>query len=345
MLSSARMSRLLIFLLASCFAVAVYLHAQARQGIPTFSISTDLVKIPITVFGEDGAPILDMRRGDFRIYEDGEPQQINSLGLDTNPVSIVLLLDSSGTVEKEWKQIKEAAEGFADALAKGDRISVITFADEVQLVMNWSEDTKQVRKSLNKVQLGLRTALYDGMLEAAQDQLKNIEGRKAIILLTDFLNNQSLVGYQDAVRAIVQSQASLYIISKTMMVREAARTQRRVVILNDIYQRLFKDANYIDEFFAKKEAQMTDLAEKTGGRCYFPASYNQIRDVYKQVALELRNQYYLTYISESPQPKTRNSFHRITVEYLQPSTRLIYRKGYYFNPDPVFSPRDGIRQR
>jgi Ca-activated chloride channel homolog len=343
MMKGSGMRRVNLFLVASCICIWAYPQVQDQQQVPTFSVSVDLIKVPITVFDLNGAPIQNLNRNDFRIYEDGEQQQIRNFNVDINPVSVVLLLDSSGTVAKEWKQIKEAAEGFSDALSRGDRIAVITFADDVQLVMDWSEDTKQVRKSLNKVQLGLRTNLYDAILGAAQDQLKDIEGRKAIILLTDFLNNQSLVGYQDAVQAVVQSQASLYIISKTMMVREAARTQRRVVILNDIYQRLFGDANYIDEFFAKKEAQMTDLAEKTGGRCYFPVNYNQIKDVYKQVAQELRNQYYLTYVSESV--KARNTFHRIAIEYLQPSSKLIYRKGYYFKPEPLFSPRDSMRQR
>jgi Ca-activated chloride channel family protein len=326
-----------------CLAIGIAIHAQARQNVPTFSISVDLIKIPIAVFGLNGAPLLEISRKDFRIYEDGKQQQIQNFGVDTNPASVVLLLDTSGTVTKEWKQIKEAAEGFAEALSKGDRISVITFADDVQLLLDWTEDTRQVRKALGKVKLGFRTDLYDAMFEASQTQLKGIEGRKAIILLTDFLNNQSLVGYLDAIKAVMQSQASLYIVSKTLMVREAARTQRRVVILNDIYQRLFGDANYIDEFFAKKEAQMTDLAEKTGGRSYFPSNYNQIKDVYKQVAQELRHQYYLTYVSESA--KDRNSFHNISVEYLQPASRLIYRKGYYFKPDPIFSSREIMRQR
>ncbi len=333
-------------LLAICLCIGAYLKAQVQQTVPTFSVSVDLIKVPVTVFGLDGAPIQELNRDDFRVYEDGERQQIHNFNIDVNPVSVILLLDSSGTVTKEWKQIKEAAEGFADALAtpsKGDRISVITFSDDVQLVLDWGQDMRQVRRALSKVQLGLRTNLYDAMLEAAQDQLKNIEGRKAIILLTDFLNNQSVVGYQDAVQAMVQSQASLYIISKTMMVREAARTQRRVVILNDIYQRLFGDANYIDEFFAKKESQMTDLAEKTGGRCYFPINYNEIKGVYKQVAQELRNQYYLTYVSESN--KAKNSYHRITVEYLPPASKVIYRRGYYFKPEPIISLRDGMRQR
>ncbi|MGD0310652.1 MAG: VWA domain-containing protein [Acidobacteriota bacterium] len=339
-----RHSRVWVFslvLLAGCPCIAAYLQSQTSQNIPTFSVSVDLIKVPITVIGENGAPVQDLQRNDFHVYEDGKLQQIRSFNVDANPVSIILLLDSSGTVEKEWKQIRESAEGFADALVHGDRISVITFADDVEKVLDWTPDTSQVRKVLKKIQLGLRTDLYDAMLEAAQDQLKGIDGRMAIILLTDFLNNQSVVGYQDAVRAVIQSQATLYIISKTAMVREAARVQPHVVILNDIYARIFGDANYIDEFFAKKEEQMSDLAEKTGGRCYFPADYNQIHGVYQQVAKELRNQYYLTYVSE--QNKDPNSYHSITVEYLQPSKKLVYRKGYYFKPDPIFEPHQPIR--
>jgi Ca-activated chloride channel homolog len=323
--------------------IAARTQPQSQQKIPTFSVAVDLIKVPITIFDEHSGIIQDLRRDDFRLYEDGKPQQIRSFGMDTNPVSVVLLIDSSGTVEKELKQIKEAAGGFADALTGGDRTAVITFADEVEEVLDWTSNTKDVHKALRKIQLGLRTNLYDAMFQAAQDKLGGIEGRKAIILLTDFLNNQSVVGYQDAVRAIVQSQASLYIVSKTVMVREDARKQRRVVWLNEIYSRLFPDSNYIDEFFTKKEAEMTDLAEKTGGRCYFPSSYTQIRDVYKQVASELKNQYYITYVSD--QTMTPNSYHRITVEYLQPSNKLVYRKGYYFKPDPLLKPRTTNRYK
>jgi Ca-activated chloride channel homolog len=337
------MRTLLMIIFAGCPVIAAFTQSQTQQKTPTFSVTVDLIKVPITVFDEHGGVIQDLRPSDFWVYEDGQRQQIRSLSMDKNPVSVVLLLDSSGTVEKELRQIKEAAEGFADALSRGDRISVITFADEVEEVLDWTEDTKLVRKALRKIELGLRTSLYDAMFYASQDKMGGIDGRKAIILLTDFLNNQSLIGHQEAVRAIVQSQASLYVVSKTVMVREEASKQRRVVILNDIYRRLFPDSNYIDEFFTKKEVEMTDLAEKTGGRCYFPTSYNQIKGVYRQVAAELKNQYYITYISD--QTMEPNSYHRITVEYLQPSSKLIYRKGYFYKPDPMFRPRPPNRRR
>ncbi len=343
MLQLTRRSLFPLLIAAGFIFAATYLHSQQPQNLRTFSVGVDLVKVPITIFDEHGSVVQELRPNDLRIYEDGKPQQIRSFSMDTNPVSVVLLLDSSGTVEKEFKYIKEAAGAFADALSAGDRISVFTFADEVERIQDWTSDAKQVRKALRKIEPGLRTNLYDAMYEAAHDQVANLEGRKAIILLTDFLNNQSVVGYQDVVKAIVQSQASLYIVSKTVMVREDARKQRRVVLLNDIYSRLFPDSNYIDEFFTRKENEMNDLAERTGGRCYFPSAYNQMGNVYKQVAQELKNQYYLTYVSD--QTKPANSYHRITVEYLQPSSKLIYRKGYYFQPEPLFNPRISGRGR
>ena len=75
---------------------------------------------------------------------------------------------------------------------------------------------------------------------------------------------------------------------------------------------------------------MIDLAEKSGGRCYFPSDYDQLGQAYADVAKELKNQYFLTYVSGGG--KSPNSYHRITVEYLGASARLIYRKGYYHEP-------------
>jgi VWFA-related protein len=276
-----------------------------------------------------------LRSEDFRVWEDQAAQEIRSFGLDTNPVSVVLLLDTSTSEKSELKRIKEAAEDFASALSSEDRISLITFDDEVYLALDWTDDQKKLRKALGKIQPGLRTALYDAMYTAAVEQLKGIDARKAIILLTDCLNNQSSVDFQEASLAIVQSQASLYVVSKTAMVREKAKLERRVIMLSDIYKRLFGDEDYIEEFFRKKESEMSDLSEKTGGRCFFPVDYDQIKGIYAEVARELKSKYFLTYVSN--QKLIPNSYHRIAVEYLQPASKMIYRRGYYFQPRPVHS--------
>ncbi len=305
-------------------------------------MTVNLVKVPITVFDVNGAPVHDLRREDFILYEDGLQQQIRSFGVDRNPVSVVLLIDTSATVKEEMKEIKEAAEDFADALSDEDRVSIIEFSDEPNLVLNWTNNVKQVRKALRKIDPGLRTALYDAMVMGSRDQLKGIEGRKAIILLTDCLNNQSTAGFQEAAQATIQSQATLYVVSKTFIVRQAAYKQRRVVMLSEIYKRLFGDENYIEEFFQKKENEMSNLAESTGGRCFFPLDYSRIRGVYSQVAKELQNQYFLTYVSN--QTMSPKSYHRISIDYLPTASKIIYRKGYYFQPDPVSLPRQMRRQ-
>jgi hypothetical protein len=90
------------------------------------------------------------------------------------------------------------------------------------------------------------------------------------------------------------------------------------------------DEDYVGEYFRKKENEMSELSEKTGGRCFFPTDYNRVKDVYSEVARELKSKYYLTYISN--QVLLPNSFHRIAIEYLEPASKIIYRKGYYHQP-------------
>jgi Ca-activated chloride channel homolog len=308
--------------------------AMQDSNPPNFSIAVNLVKVPISIFDERGNLTGNLRREDFRIWEDKIPQEIRSFGVDTNRVSVVLVLDTSASEKSELKKIKEAAEEFAGALSSEDRIALLTFNDEVRLELDWTNSQKALRKALAKIHTGLRTALYDAMYLAADEQLKGVEGRKAIILFTDCLNNESVVDFKNASLAVMQSQASLYVVSKTVMARKEAKREQRVIMLTDIYKRLFgNDEDYIDEYFKKRESEMTVLAEETGGRCFFPEDYDRVKKVYSEIARELKSKYYLTYISNQHLPP--DSLHRIAIEYLAPATKILYRKSYYYQPQPT----------
>jgi Ca-activated chloride channel homolog len=317
----------------------ILIAVQGRPAVqdsnsPLFSVSVDLVKVPVSVFDSQGNLVSNLRREDFRIWEDQALQQIRSFGIDRNPVSVVLLLDTSMSSKTEMKHIKQAAEEFAEALSPDDRISIIGFDDEVYRALDWTDDMKKVRRALGRLRSGVRTALYDAMFFAANDQLKNIDGRKAIILLTDCLNNESEVTFYDASLRIVQSQASLYVVSKTGLVIEAARKERRVLMIADMLKRLYGDGeDYIGEIFKNKEKEMTELSEKTGGRCFFPSGYDRLTNIYVDVARELKSKYYLTYVSN--QKLKPNSYHRISIEYMEPTSKINYRKGYYYQPQFV----------
>ncbi|NLV32589.1 MAG: VWA domain-containing protein [Acidobacteria bacterium] len=310
----------------------------AQDPPPTFSASVNLVKVPISVFDVEGRMMEGLGAEDFRLWEDRAPQEIRSFGLDTYPVSVVLLLDTSPSSRNELKRIRAAATEFVRGLDAGDRFSVISFDDEVTRILDWTDSRKKLDKALGKLRAGVRTALYDAMYLAAAEQLKNIDGRKAIVLFTDCLDNQSRVGLEEAERAIAKSQASLYVVSKTAIVASDARRERRVVILNDIYRRLFgDDEDYIEEFFRKREEAMTRLAGETGGRSFFPTDYDQILGIYADVAREMKSRYFLTYVSN--QALEPDSYHRIAVECLRPAARVVYRKGYYHLPRMPQNPR------
>ena len=338
------------FYIASiCAALICPVAAQSDQsddpaGAARFSVTSNLVKVPVSVFDERGLMAENLRKEDFLLWENQAQQEIRSLNVDAAAISALLVLDTSTSSKSDLANIKTAAETFAGKLGKGDRISIITFDENVNLILDWTSDTKQVKKALSKVKTGLRTALYDAMYLAANEQMRGVEGHGAIILLTDCLNNHSRVGFEEAARVISKSQASFYLISKTSFVKEQARQVRRVVIIEDIYKQMFgEEMNYVDEFFDRREKEMAELAEQTGGRVFFPTNYNSIKNVYAEIARELKNKYYLTYVSN--QDLARDSWHRITVEYLRPASEVMYRKGYYYLPEmprklagPAFAP-------
>jgi len=91
--------------------------------------------------------------------------------------------------------------------------------------------------------------------------------------------------------------------------------------------------DYVEEFFRRREIQMSELAEKTGGRAFFPTDYAGIPQVYDDVARELKSKYFLTYVSQPG--KSSNTYHRIVLEYPPPSSKLTYRQGYYYQPAPI----------
>jgi len=333
-----------VVLIAAALFYPTAAQSDSDMGAAHFSIDTNLVKVPVSVFNERGLMTENLHKEDFRLWENQAPQEIRSLSVDSNAISVLLVLDTSPSSKSELAKMKNAAETFAGRLGKGDRISIITFDENVRLILDWTSDTKRVKRALSGVKSGLRTALYDAMYLAASEQMRGVEGQSAIILLTDCLNNHSRIGFEEASRAVAKSKASFYLISKTTMVRELARQQRRVVIVEDIYRKMFsEEMNYVDEFFNKREKEMTDLAEITGGRVFFPTDYNSISNVYTEIARELKNKYYLTYVSD--QDPAPDSWSRIAVEYLRPASEVMYRRGYYHLPEmprklagPAFAP-------
>ncbi len=298
---------------------------EERRERFTVKLDVNLVKVPVTVLDQTGRPVGNLRAADFKLFEEGIEQEIRGLGYDVGPASAVLLLDLSSSVKRELKQIRQAAMRFSRALT-GSRFAIITFSDEVEMVQGWTDNLKVLEKGLKRVSTGFRTSLYDAIYLAAEQMLASIDGKKAIILLTDGIDNQSSATYSEAAEALIKCQSSIYIISLTRMVEPEVRNERRIQYLAKALEKLGeKDA--VADYFQRKEEELARLCDMTGGRIFLPLKLEDLENAYQQVADELRNKYFLTYVSSnnSPQP----SFRKIKVLYTRGPAKVLYRSGYY----------------
>src|ERR1051325_1264506 len=154
------------------------------QDIETLKIDTDLVTVPVIATNINGLYITDLRREEFTITEDGVPQEIAFFGKVAAPFHVVLMLDTSSSTQDKLKQIQQAAYTFVQQLQPADRVKVISFDDSVRDLNEFTNDREVLRTAINGTRSGQGTKVYDAM-DLAMNTLRNIRGRKAIVIFTD----------------------------------------------------------------------------------------------------------------------------------------------------------------
>lgn len=293
---------------------------------PSFRVAANYVKVPVTVFDEKGKLLDDLDRTDFEVLDDGEPTPIINFVRDLAPINVLLLLDSSGSLKDELEEIKQAALLFAQSFTRDDRISIISFSDETVLLTPWTNRLRKLRKGLNKLKKGYRTAIYDALGQTIEIHLNEVKGRRVIILLTDGLDNESVTPYDQILGRLIESQITLYIVSRTRLVNDKVRDSERVHFLNQVMRNVLQDdGDFVDDYFRKKEAAMVNLAEATAGRALFPEVLAELGNTYAQVASELKHQYLLTFL---PPESSTKKFRSIHVTCHLPAGRVYSRKQY-----------------
>ncbi|HEY9231630.1 MAG TPA: VWA domain-containing protein [Blastocatellia bacterium] len=274
-------------------------------------LRADEVLLNVTVMDPYGRQATDLVKDNFIIAEDGQRQDIASFLMSSVPVNVVLMLDASGSVAGAISSLREAAMNFLDQLSPEDKVSVIEFHTHVELIQDWTAKAEDVRHALSwrfkpgmvrtaegNTQYG-STALFDAVYSTADEQLAKVQGRKAVILLTDGDDTSSKITYQQSLDAIIRSGAVVYVVSKARQFINEIRSQYggkmgRVLGTGRTADRIIAE-------FENAERLMTDLATRSGGRIFSPLQDDEMKDVYRQVAHELKNQYILTYISKNEQ--------------------------------------------
>jgi VWFA-related protein len=229
------------------------------------------------------------------------------------------------------EDFKQAASNFATRLDPNDQISVIRFDDKVELVLDWTANRNALRRALNRVSTGMFTNFNDALWLTVRDQLSRVNGRKAIIVLTDGIDSgRGRKTQEQVLRAVQEAEAPIYAVSKTEIQRIAEKRDLEFyekTALPTLNQLRIDGLKLSLAALDQGEQWLAKLAEETGGRLFLPKSFDELGDAYQQVADELRSQYVIFY---TPRDTRRDGrYIPIRVKAKCADCRATSRLGYY----------------
>lgn len=299
-------------------AVGVAIAQEER----VLKVDVDLVNLLFTVREKKGGLVGDLTKDDFTVFEDGKQQTIKMFSRETDiPLTLGLLVDVSRSQERLIETEKNAANQFlSKVLRPKDMAFLISFGSDAELLQDMTNSPKLLKAGLDGLKLssdfgGLTpgpvptahkpkgTILYDAVYLAAHDQLRNEVGRKAVVLITDGMDQGSHYTRDQAIEA----------------------AQRANVIIYSIYY--VDHAAYGGGFGFVSDGELKRMSEETGGRVFHVDRNNSLQQIFDQLQQELRTQYVITY---TPTNSVKDgAFRRVDVKTSRKDLKVQARKGYY----------------
>jgi len=274
---------------------------------PIFRDSTTLVRVVVTVKDPKGQTIGDLQETDFKLYDSGVRQALRVFEHHTEiPLSISILIDTSGSTNKDLGYETNSVEKFIKALLKEgnpeDAVSLYSFNHEVILQADFNRRLTRLQNALGHLKAEAGTSLYDAVYLAGRHMEKR-DGRHVMIIVTDGGDTTSKEDFQAALRAVQLSESIVYPILVTPILGEPGRN-------------------------LGGERVLAQLASTTGGRVFEPISANQLDRNFQEILRDLRTQYLLAFRPENLPPNLPD-FHPIRVEASRPELKVSTRSGYY----------------
>lgn len=251
----------------------------------------------VTGRDEDSPATADLGREAFVLEEDGQAQKIIDFYPEHRPLSVALLMDSSGSIKEELPAVHAAAIGFVQALGEQDRAMVIEFSDKVYLLQGLTDRRDLLLEAISSTEAKGNTAYYDAVL-AALRRLRKEDGRRSLVLLTDGADTSSQTTYDSLLERARLSEVVIYTVGLGSSVLDVALRSR-----------------------------LKDLAETTGGRAFFASKADDLMKVYETISRELSSQYYLTY--EPANQRWDGRWRKISLEAREKGLKVRTREGYY----------------
>jgi Ca-activated chloride channel homolog len=271
-------------------------------------VETSLVTVSATVMDHKGRYVSNLRQEDFHISENGVEQRVAYFEPVEKPFTVALLLDTSGSTAFRLEDIQKAALAFIDQLRPDDRVMVVAFNDRVRLLVGPTSDREELRRAVSLKPSNSGTFVYDVVEYVLQEQLSHIQGRKALVLFTDGVDNvSSWATYASNIRAIEESEVLVYPIQfDTFVVQEEVSAPAGFSA--DVYVKRTKiyPPGFTAQHYKRADSYLHDAALKSGARFYHAESLKKLSEAFELIAQDLRRQYSLGYYPQTPaQPGQR----------------------------------------
>ena len=289
---------------------------QPAQG-PVLKSTVNLVNLFVTVRDKHKRIVPNLTKEDFQVFEDNQPQKVAFFSKEvTLPITLGLLLDTSGSEQEMLAAIQDAGSRFMNrVMRKGDEAMVLSFDTDVDLLSDFTEDRAALDRAIHRSRINAPmgggmvnpgpvptgnitgTALYDAIYLACNDKLATEAGRKAIVIVTDAQDEGSKMSLEEAIEAAQRTDTVIHILLVS------------------------------DPRFGANGGVGRKLSEETGGRMISVSSEKKLEQAFDEISEELRSQYTVGYYPTDTAKDGR--FRKVKVDMTNKDYKALTRKGYY----------------
>jgi len=311
-------------------------------------VDTTLVTIPVSVMDRDGRYVPNLRKEDFRIWEDDVEQDVAFFASVDKPFSVVLMLDTSPSTQFRLEDIQDAAVAFVNQLRPDDKVMVVSFSADMKVLSDFTTDRAKLQRAIYRANTDSGTSIYDAVDTVINRHLSRTSGRKAIVLFTDGVDTTSgNATYESTITDAQELDALIYPVQYNTAFDMGQVVQiptAPIDVFGQILGGIFGGGNgggppvrrgrrprgTSRGDYEVGSRYLEELANSTGGREYRADSLQNMSYAFANVAEELRRQYSIGYYPKRlPQAGQRRM---IKVRAKQPNLAVRSRDSYIFNP-------------
>ncbi len=278
---------------------------RAPPGRIVSAVAPQLMRFNASVTDRNGRAIGGMRESDFTVWENGVERRVTNVSPANEPFNLVLLLDVSGSVEERMDFIRKAARDFLRTTSPQDRISIISFRDDIQVISDFSTDRAMLSRKLDEIDAGGGTALYDALGYVLSEPLRKLRGeRTAIVVMSDGDDNKSFLPFPAILEALLESGALVYPLYVPSGLIPEGSVPKPEITIDPLRTRYLT-------LTTRAEVEGRKLATVSGGIYYPIRRLEDLQKAYDDVVAQLRSAYTITYasnsVSASPRVRVRTN--------------------------------------